>query len=349
MSPATAFVTGGAGFIGRHLVHQLVARGHPVRVLDPAASGSGFGPDVEVVRGSVLDRDTVTRMTRDAGLVFHLAANTHLWMPDKSSFGSVNTDGTRVVLEEAARAGVGRIVVTLTEVILRGWRDGSATPVNESEPTPRLEDMAGEYCRSKYLADQIADEAAREGLPVIRVYPTVPVGPGDNSITAPTQMIIDLIQGRLPGYLDGMINFVPVEDVARGHILAAELAAPGDRFILGGEDLRVRDLMAKLAEITGCPMPTLRVPYWAAVAGAATMELVADALTRRPPLAPLAGVRLAKHDRPIDSSKARRELGWQPGPVADALVRAVDWLYRRGLVAPPDSEHGQRRASGTER
>lgn len=349
MSPAPAFVTGGAGFIGRHLVRQLAARGHPVRVLDPAPAGSGFGPGVEVVRGSVLDRDTVARMTREAGQVFHLAANTQLWMPDKSSFGSVNTDGTRVVLEEAARAGVDRVVVTSTEIILRGWRNASKTPVTEAEPTPRLQDMAGEYCRSKYQADQIAREAAREGLPVVIVYPTVPVGPGDNSITAPTQMIIDLIQGRLPGYLDGMINLVPVEDVARGHILAAELAEPGSRFILGGEDMRVHDLMAMVAGIAGCPTPTLRVPYWAALAGAATMELVADALTRRPPLAPLAGVRLAKHDRHIDSSKARRELGWEPGPVADALARAIEWLYRRGLVAPPDSENGQHRATGTER
>ena len=349
MSRALAFVTGGAGFIGRHLVRQLVARGHPVRVLDPELGGSGFGSGVEAVRGSVLDRDTVARLSKDAGQVFHLAANTQLWMPDKSSFGSVNTDGTRVVLEEAARAGVDRIVVTSTEVILRGWRDSSATPVTEAEPTPRLEDMAGEYCRSKYLADQMAREAARDGLPVVIVYPTVPVGPGDDKLTAPTQMIIDLIQGRLPGYLDGMINFVPVEDVARGHILAAEKAAPGDRFILGGEDMQVHDLMATVADIAGCPMPTLRVPYWAALAGAATMELVADVLTGRRPMAPLDGVRLAKHDRPIDSSKARQELGWESGSVADALVRAVDWLDRRGLAAAPDSENGQHRASGTER
>ena len=349
MSPAPVLVTGGAGFIGRHLVRQLADRGHPVRVLDPELNGGGLGPGVEAVTGSVLDRKTVARLMRNAGQVFHLAANTHLWMPDKSSFRSVNIEGTRVVLDEAARASVHRIVVTSTELILRGWRVASATPVTESEPTPRLEDMAGPYCRSKYLADQMAREAARDGLPVVIVYPTVPVGPGDVSLTAPTQMIVDLIQGRLPGYVDGLINLVPVEDVAQGHILAAEKGHPGDRFILGHEDMRVRDLMALVASIAGCRAPSLRFPYWAALAGAATMEFVADAVTHRPPMAPLAGVLLAKHERPVDSSRARTELGWQPGPVADAVERAVDWLYRHGLVSMAGAPGDQHREAGIKR
>ena len=349
MSAAPALVTGGAGFIGRHLVRQLAATGRPVRVLDPELNGTVFGTGVEAVAGSVLDRETVARLMNGAGEVFHLAANTHLWLPDKSSFHTVNSEGTRVVLDEACRAGVDRIVVTSTEIILRGWQDSSATPVRETEPTPRLEDMAGAYCRSKYLADQMAREAARDGLPVVSVYPTVPVGPGDSNLTAPTQMIVDLIQGRLPGYLDGMINFVPVEDVARGHILAAEKGRPGDRYILGGEDMRVRELMALVADIAGCRTPTLRVPYWAALASAATMELVADTVTGRPPMAPVAGVRLAKHDRPIDSGKARTELGWQPGSVADAVERAVDWLYRHGLISTLGGAVDQRRTASPDR
>ena len=349
MSAAPVLVTGGAGFIGRHLVRQLSESGRRIRVLDPELNGTLFGPGVEAVAGSVLDRETVARLMDGVEQVFHLAANTHLWLPDKSSFRTVNTDGTRVVLDAAARAGVDRIVVTSTEIILRGWQNASATPVSEAEPTPRLEDMAGPYCQSKYLADQMAREAARDGLPVVIVYPTVPVGPGDSNLTAPTQMIVDLIQGRLPGYLDGMINFVPVEDVARGHILAAEMGRPGDRFILGGEDMRVRQLMALVATVAGCRTPTLRVPYWAALASAATMELVSDTVTGRPPMAPVAGVRLAKHDRPIDSSKARTVLGWQPGSVDDAVERAVDWLYRHGLISTLGASVDQRRAQSPDR
>lgn len=336
MSRQPILVTGGAGFIGRHLVRQLVMQGHPVRVLDPNAASVGFGPEVEAVPGSVLDRDTVARLAAGAGSIFHLAANTQLWTRQKSSYEQVNVEGTRVVLDEAARAGVGRIVVTSTEVILRGWRNSSETDVTEAEPTPRLDDMAGDYCRSKYLSDQVARQAARDGLPVVIVYPTVPTGPGDRSMTAPTQMIADLLNGRLPGYLDWLINLVAVEDVARGHILAAERGRPGDRFILGHEDLRLGEVMAMVADIAGCRVPSLRVPYWVAVASATMMELVADVLTRRRPMAPLAGVRLAKHDRPIDSSKARRDLGWQPGPVPDALARAIVWLNRNGMVEPAE-------------
>ena len=199
MSTNPVLVTGGAGFIGRHLVRHLAARGHPVRVLDPDINGTGFGTGVEAVAGSVLDRETVARLMKNAGQVYHLAAITQLWMPDKSSFQSVNTEGTRMVLDEAARAGVGRIVVTSTEIILRGWRNTSARPITEAEPTPRLEDMAGDYCRSKYLADRLARDAARDGLPVVITYPTVPVGPGDHNLTASTQMIVDLIQRRAAG------------------------------------------------------------------------------------------------------------------------------------------------------
>ena len=196
--------------------------------------------------------------------------------------------------------------------------------------------MAGDYCRSKYLSDQIARQAACDGLPVVIVYPTVPTGPGDRNMTAPTQMIADLLNGRLPGYLDFLINLVAVEDVAWGHILAAERGRPGQRFILGHEDMRLGEVMAIVADIAGCSVPSFRVPYWAAVASAAAMELVADVLTHRRPMAPLAGVQLAKHDRPIDGGKARRELGWHPGPVSDALARAIAWLNGNGMVEPAE-------------
>jgi len=318
-------VTGGAGFIGRHVVAALRQAGRRVRVLDVHAHRAAAG-DVETIAGSVLDPAALRAAAAGVRHVYHLAALAHLWMRDKRDYMRVNVAGTQAVLDAAAAAGAAKVIVTSSETVLRGWNHASATPIRESEPVPELSAMAGAYDRSKWLADQAARTAAANGLPVVILYPTVPVGPGDSNCTAPTRMIDAFLHGRMPAYYDCLLNLVPVEDVARGHLLAADKAAPGSRYILAGENLWMHDILAMLAALTGRPVPRRRIPYWLAALSGGVSEWWADHVTRRPPLATLTGVRLARHPRFVDATSAARALGFAPGSVRDALARAVAWL-----------------------
>lgn len=323
-------VTGGSGFIGSHLVRLLADRGRRVRNLDLTRSPE-CDARAEFVRGSVLDRGVVRELLTGVDTVFHLAGNPNLWAADKSSFYRTNLDGTRVVLEESARAGIRRLVYTSTESILKGHRGGERTPIDE-----RLErtvnDMPGPYCRSKFLAEQEALAAARRGLPVVVVNPTLPIGPGDYRRTPPTRMLIDFLNARTPAYYEFSLNMIDVRDVAEAHILAAERGRIGERYILGAENLRLSELLVLLQDLSGVRMPRTRIPYGVALAYAAISEFLADYVTRRPPRAPLTGVRLAGANMGFDSSKAVRELGLRPRPVRDALAAALVWLVELGFV-----------------
>ncbi|MBF0394718.1 MAG: NAD-dependent epimerase/dehydratase family protein, partial [Alphaproteobacteria bacterium] len=241
-------VTGGAGFLGGHLVRLLRAAGHRVRVLDPAAAD-------EADRGSVTDPVAVGHAMSGADVVFHMAAIAHLWSPDAQDFQRVNVEGTRVVLQAARRARPKRVVVTSTALILKG---ATSERVDETRPMPPLAEMIGAYARSKWLADQAC--AAAEDVPLVRLYPTVPIGPGDVSMTPPTRMIADFLAGGLPAYLDCVLDVVPVEVVALAHLRAAERAMPGDRYILAGEAIRMSRLLSLLSEISGRPPPRFAVP-----------------------------------------------------------------------------------------
>jgi dihydroflavonol-4-reductase len=324
-------VTGGSGFIGHHLVRQLVERGEDVRVLD-IAPPPDRAHDYEFIQGSILDRDALRRALDGVDWLFHVAGNPHLWTPRKSDFARVNHEGTRLVLAEAARHDLERIVYTSTESILKGRRMRPAAGAIDETIDLAIDDMPGPYCRSKFLGEQEALAAARRGQPIVIVNPTLPIGPGDRGLTPPTAMVLRFLNGGAPAYLDCELNFVDVRAAALGHILAAERGAIGERYILGGENLSLSAVLELLGELTGLPMPKLRVPYWLALAAAAVEETVADLVGRRPPAAPVTGVRLARSPNRFDSSKAVRELGLPRAPIKAALADLVRWLDAEGYL-----------------
>ncbi|HYG88341.1 MAG TPA: NAD-dependent epimerase/dehydratase family protein [Azospirillum sp.] len=316
-------VTGGSGFIGSHLVAALAERGERVRILDIALPYAPL-PGVAFTQGSVLDRDAVGCAFEGVDRVFHLAAVSHLWQRDRTVFERVNQCGTRVVLEAAARAGVRRFVHCSTEAVLIG-RTGSQ-PVDECTD-PGLEAMAGPYCRSKYLAERDALAAAAEGMPVVVVNPTAPIGPGDRGPTPPTAMLRLFLRGGPSLILNCLLNLVHVRDVADGMILAAERGLVGERYILGGTDVQLSDLAARLDHLAGRqPRRRRAIPGAVALAAAMVDEWVSDRITHRPPRAPITGVRLALAARGVNNGKARHDLGYRARPLDEALGDAVAWL-----------------------
>ena len=325
-------VTGGCGFIGRHLVGQLAARGERVRVLDlrPLIP---LPPGVEQVVGSIADPAVAARAVEGCERVFHLAANPNLWDRDPGVFDRINHQGTRRMLEAAQKAGVQRFLYTSTESILKSCRAPRSSKRALIDESVRLtvEDMPGPYCRSKFLAEEAAREAAAGGLPVVIVNPTMPIGPGDHLLTPPSKMILGFLNGETPAYLDCEFNLVDARDVAAGQILAIEKGRVGERYILGNVNLGLGELLDKLHRLTGLPMPRMRIPYGLALVSAVVSEGL-SAVTRKPPMAPLTGVRLARTSMAFDSSRARTELGWSCRPLEESLREAIDWMSGRRLL-----------------
>ena len=324
-----ALVTGGAGFIGRPLVEAPPQPGARVSVLD-TAQAAGWPAGVDCRQGSVLDAALLADSLLGVEQVFHLAAIPHLWIRDKRRYGTVNVGGTEAVLQAAGAAGVRRLVHCSTEAVLAGTADASGCV--DGSRDPRLDDMPGPYSRSKLLAEQAVLAAAARGLPAVVVSPTAPVGPGDASLTPPTQMLLDFLNGRHPAYLDCLLNLADVRDVARGHLLAAARGTPGRRYLLAGRDLRLSELLHELQRLTGLPMATRRIPWWLAWSAAAVGEFVADRITGRPPAATLNGVRLVRRPLRYRADIAERELGWRCRPLAESLSDAIEDLRRRGLL-----------------
>jgi len=327
-----ALVTGGAGFIGRHLVRLLAKERMTVAVLDSAAEAPMFPKGVEVHKGSILDPASLKSAMAGVDVVYHMAALTHLWAKHKKDFETVNVGGTRAVLEAAKEAGVQKIVATSTETILRGWRDTNPFEISEVEPALGENDMAGPYTRSKLKAANLVRAAAAGGLPVVQVYPTVPIGAGDYSMTAPTDMILNFVRKKTPMYFNALLNFVAVEDVAMGHYLAAERALPGEDFILGGENLAMSHFLGLLEDVAGVPMPKKTVSFELAMATAVMAEFAADFITRKPPVASKEGVRLALNPAFVTTRKAEKRLGYAPGSVKPALKQTVQWFRDKKLI-----------------
>jgi dihydroflavonol-4-reductase len=324
-------VTGGAGFIGHHLVEQLVDSGQQVRVIErPGAAVDHLPAAASVFFADIRDRAALARAMEGARWVYHLAANPNLWVRDRGEFEEVNYQGTVNVLDAALAARAERILHTSTESILtKAKLDG---PINENIEI-KLSDAVGPYCRSKLLAEQYAFSLAKKGLPVVVANPTMPVGPGDRGLSPPTRLIVDFCNGALPATMDCTLNVIDVRDVARGLSLVMERASPGRRYILGHSNVSLVGFLGMLGELTGVPVPRWRVPYSMGIAVAWFSELVADHLTGKAPKATVTGVRLAKRTMHFDSSRSLAELGLQPRPIHQSLADALTWLTVSGRVS----------------
>jgi len=329
-TPARSLVTGGTGFIGRQLVSALLCRGDVVRVLD-CAPPFDPSPGIDFVQGSILDGAAVRRALDGIDCVFHLAAIPHLWAPDVDDFDAVNRRGTEMLLAAAAAAQVRRFVHCSTEAVLMLPR---VTAVIDEAAPSTLDDMAGPYTRSKYLAEQAAVAAARGGFPVVIVNPTLPIGRGDRRVTPPTALMALYLLRRSRFFLDCVLNLVDVRDVAAGMLLAAEHGRPGERYILGGENMRLREVATLLGRMGGRETRMWSVPGALALASGHICQWTSDNITHRMPTVTAEGVRLALRSAPIDNAKARRELGYAPRPVLEAVTGAASWILS---ALPADS------------
>lgn len=326
-------VTGGLGFIGQHVTDLLLEAGHAVRILDLAAPETAIA-GVEYCQGSIVDATLVGRAMEGVHWVFHLAANAGLWSPRKQEFLTINQTGTRNIMTAAREAGVERVVHTSTESILKTDKRQLGPTDGDTDESVALTfaDMVGPYCQGKFLAEQEALAAARRGLPVVVVNPTIPIGPGDRRITPPSRMILGFLNGDYPAFLNSTLNVVDARDVAMGHLLAAQKGRVGERYLLGNANLELKALLELLTELTGLPLPRRQIPYWLAFGVSAVQEFVADRITHSPPAAPLTGVRLARSPMRFSSQKAQQELGLQCRPVRESLADAIRWYQQRGLL-----------------
>jgi dihydroflavonol-4-reductase len=327
----TTLVTGASGFLGSHVARQLVARGEDVRVIMRPSSTNRAVADLslEYVTGDLRDPASVARAVEGAKRVFHVAADYRLWARRKQDIYDSNVGGTKNLLDAARRAGVGQFIYTSTVATIAVDR-----PRHPNEFTDAgLEEMVGHYKRSKWMAEQEALKAAKAGLPVIVVMPTTPVGPWDWKPTPTGKIILDFLNGRMPGYVETGLNFVGVEECAAGHLLAAEKGEVGERYLLGGENLTLKQLLDTLSRITGLPAPRLKIPHGLAL-GVAYANTVFSRLLGREPGIPIEGVQIARHMMFVDCSRAQRELGFKAGPVSAALERAVRWYEANDYVLP---------------
>ena len=327
----TVLVTGGAGFIGSHLVQRLLLDGSRVRVLELPSAPASHLPlgRIELVRGSICARKTAAECVRGCDYVYHLAANPNLWSQQRGSFHRVNYQGTVNVLDEAVRAGVKGILHTSTESILT--RAKQMAPIAEDQHVT-ARDAVGPYCRSKYLAERHAFRLARAGAPIIIVNPTLPVGPGDHGRSPPTQMLLDFCLGKRREYMAAELNLIDVRDIADGMTRAMKRGVPGKRYLLGHENLSIKQVFDLLAELTGLPQVRRRVPYPVALAAAYASEWFSDVVSHRSPAATVTGVKLTRRRMQFNAQLTLAELGLRPRPIRQSLADAVSWFETMGWI-----------------
>ena len=335
---ATTLVTGAAGFLGCHVARQLVARGESVRVLLRASSSNRAIADLplEYVTGDLRDPESLARAMKGIRHVYHVAADYRLWAKNSQDIYDSNVGGTKNLLAAAKNAGIELLIYTSTVATIavdrhaesaagtasnRKRPDASDAPLPNEFTDAKLDEMIGHYKRSKWQAEREVLDAARNGFPAVVAMPTTPVGPWDWKPTPTGKIIVDFLNGKMPGYVETGLNFVGVEDCAAGHLLIAERGKIGERYLLGGENLTLK----------GLPAPKLKIPHGLALT-AAYAETAFSRLLGREPQIPVEGVKIAQHMMFVDASRAGRELGFQAAPVAAALERAVRWYEAKDYV-----------------
>jgi len=327
-------VTGATGFVGSHVARLLAERGDRVRVLvRPTSRLKALeGVRVEPVEGDLRDAASLTRAMDGVNRVFHVAADYRLWTQHPEEIYESNVGGTKRLLEAAYKAGVERFVYTSTVATIAVPRHGA---LPDESTAASIDEMIGHYKRSKFQAEQVAIEAARAGAPVVIVNPTAPVGPGDWKPTPTGKIILDFLTGKMPAYVDTGLNVAPVEDVAAGHLLAAEKGRFGERYILGGRNMTLKEILDALAPIARRPAPRVRLPHAVALAAGYADEFISRIAGREPKI-PVEGVKMSRHRMFVETGKAERELGYVHSSVESALERAVRWYEQNGYITLGD-------------
>jgi dihydroflavonol-4-reductase len=321
-------VTGATGFVGANVARSLEASGHGVKALvRPRSStlnikGTGF----ETALGDIRDRESVARALQGCDGLVHCAAAYTFWARDPRIIYDVNVSGTRVVLEEALRAGVGRCVYTSTVSTVHIPEGGLGTERVAASP----KELVGHYKRSKYQAEQEALDLAKRGLPVVVVNPTTPIGPWDAKPTPTGRMVLDFIRGRIPAYVNAGMNVVDVEDVAAGHVLALEKGRPGERYLLGNRNMTLAQVFSALEGLTGRRAPRLRLPTGMVIAAGYVDQVIEGLILRREPAIPVEGLKVSRKPMYVDCRKAVETLGIPQSPVEGALEKAVSWFREHG-------------------
>ena len=325
------FVTGATGFLGSHVARQLLARGADLRLLVRATSRTDNIDDLpaECVVGDLRDLESLRKGISGCEFAFHVAADYRLWARNGQELYDSNVEGTRNILQAARDTGVRRVVYTSSVATMGFGNNGRLT--DERAPIS-LEDMIGDYKRSKFMAERLVIEAGQAEQNVVMVNPTTPIGERDIKPTPTGRIVVDFLQRKFPAYVDTGLNLVDVVDCAEGHLLAMEKAVPGERYILGGENLTLKQILDKLAAITGMSSPKVKLPYAMAYATGVVDTLVTGTIRKREPRVTLDSVRMGRKKMFVTSAKAERELGWNPRPVDDALRRAVEWFQAHGYA-----------------
>ncbi|MBW4043677.1 MAG: NAD-dependent epimerase/dehydratase family protein [Acidobacteria bacterium] len=327
------FLTGATGFVGSHVARELAGRGATMRMLvRPTSNLANLeGLPGDTVTGDLLAPETLRSAIAGCDAVMHVAADYRLWVRDPKTMYAANVEGTRGILRIAAEEGVRRVVYTSSVATMGFKSDG--TIVDERTPVS-LNDMIGHYKRSKYLAEQEAIRAAQAGQQVIVLNPTTPIGPNDLKPTPTGRIIVDFLNGRFPAYVDTGLNLVDVAEVARTHADALERGVPGERYILGGENLTLKQILDKMSAITGLPSPTMKVPHAVAMIFAYFDETITGKLRGKEPRATVEAVRMGRKMMFASSARAERELGFRVVPVYPCLRAAIDWFRAHGYAPP---------------
>jgi dihydroflavonol-4-reductase len=328
-----AFVTGATGFVGSHVAAALATQGADLRVLVRAGSDlrNLEGLKADRVIGDLRDPASIEKAVAGCEVVFHVAADYRLWVRNPEEMYRANVEGTRAILQAARKNGVRRVVYTSSVATMGFAANANGNLADEASPVS-IDNMIGHYKRSKFMAEEVALEAGRSGMDVVVVNPTTPVGEQDIKPTPTGRIVLDFLKKKFPAYVDTGLNLVDVRECARGHLAALEKGKSGERYILGGENLTLKQILDKLGEITGLPSPTIRVPYFVALATGVVDEVVTGRILGREPRATIDAVRMGRKKMFVSSAKAERELGWKIVPADGALARAAEWFKANGYV-----------------